>query len=270
MSSPVVQRTAAKKPPAKPRPRGKLQFKKHVLPPLGGLVAALLFFGFLNSQYLSGQVAYYVQTHSHKAQTAAVPKPTATPNNSVITIDKNAPPVITINKISVNAPVIYGLATTDEKVLQKNLQNGVVQYPSTALPGQAGNVVIFGHSSGRWWAPGHYKFVFSLLEKLDSGDEIALDYQGIRYVYHVTTKHVVLPDDLSVLEPGAGAHKLTLLTCTPVGTNSKRLVIEADQVSPNPAPPQTADQARSSVPGAPASTLPSSAPSLWNSLRSLF
>lgn len=250
------------------RPRVKLQFKKHLLPPLGGLVAALLFFGFLNSQYLSGQVAYYVQSHSHKAQAAAPPKRTPATDNNVITINKNAPPLITIAKISVNAPVIYSLTTTEEKVFQKNLQHGVVQYPGTALPGQAGNVVIFGHSSGRWWAPGDYKFVFSLLEKLEPSDEITLDYQGIRYVYKITDKRTVLPENLSVLASAPGDHKLTLLTCTPVGTNNKRLVVEATQISPNPAAAPAEDT--TAVEGAAAPALPSSAPSLMDTLRSLF
>jgi LPXTG-site transpeptidase (sortase) family protein len=260
------KKKAAKSPAA--QPRVKLQFKKHILPPLGGLVVAVFIFGFLNSQYLSGQVAYYIQSRHHSTATTHTQAPKKPADNTVITIDKNAPPIISIAKISVNAPVIYGLNTSDEKVFQKNLQNGVVQYPGTAQPGQTGNVVIFGHSSGRWWAPGHYKFVFSLLEKLENGDEITLDYQGIRYVYHVTGKRVVTPDTMSVLNATPGEHKLTLLTCTPVGTNSKRLVIEAAQVSPNPDQLPESDSAKTTG-GKPAG-LPSSAPSLWNSLTSLF
>jgi LPXTG-site transpeptidase (sortase) family protein len=263
----MFKRIRPKKRSKPAQPRVKLQFKKHLLPPLGGLVVAIFIFGVLNSQYLSGQVAYYVQTHSHKTQ-AAPAQPKKPADNNVITIDKNAPPAIAIAKISVNAPVIYGLETTEEKVFQNNLHNGVVQYPGTALPGQAGNIVIFGHSSGRWWAPGNYKFVFSLLEKLDIDDEITLDYQGIRYVYHVTAKRVVTPDNLGVLNSVPSEHKLTLLTCTPVGTNSKRLVIEARQVSPNPN--QSAAEPLPATPGADAPALPSSAPSLWSSIRSLF
>lgn len=247
------------------QPRVKLQFKKHLLPPLGGIVVALFIFGFLNSQYLSGQIAYRIQSRStHTAQTATSKKPTST----VITVDKNAPPAIAIAKISVNAPVIYGITTTEEKVFQKNLQNGVVQYPGTALPGQTGNVVIFGHSSGRWWAPGDYKFVFSLLEKLENKDEVTLDYQGIRYVYHVTGKRVVTPDNMGVLNSTSGEHKLTLITCTPVGTNNKRLIVEATQISPDPNQAAQAETPATSE-GAPAA-LPSSAPSLWNSITSLF
>lgn len=254
-----------KKRPAKSaHPRIRLQFKKHLLPPLGGLIVALFIFGFLNSQYLSGQVAYRIQSRSQQTQTVTTKKPA----NTVITVDKNAAPAIAITKISVNAPVIYGLTTTEEKVFQKNLQNGVVQYPGTALPGQTGNVVIFGHSSGRWWAPGDYKFVFSLLEKLEDGDEITLDYQGIRYVYHVSHKRVVTPDNMSVLSSVSGEHKLTLITCTPVGTNSKRLIVEAAQISPNPNQDAQADKPATTE-GAPAA-LPSSAPSLWNSVTSLF
>src|SRR4030095_4689134 len=137
---------------------------------------------------------------------------------------KNAPPKIIINKINVNAPVVFDQTTVNEGNFQKALQHGVVHYPNTALPGQQGNVVIFGHSSGQWWAPGDYKFIFSLLDKMSVNDEIVLDYKGMRYIYKVTSTQVVSPDTVSVLNQPPNEHALTLITCTPVGTNLKRLI----------------------------------------------
>ncbi len=51
-------------------------------------------------------------------------------------------PVISIPKINVNAPVIY-TDNNAESVIQKHLENGVVHYDNTALPGTNGNSVIF-------------------------------------------------------------------------------------------------------------------------------
>jgi LPXTG-site transpeptidase (sortase) family protein len=249
--------------------RVPFNFKKHLLPPLGGLGVTILLFGFFNSQYLSGRIAYALKDHSTSVVTAAPPSATAQALPDY-TIDANAPPVITIPKISVNAPVVYSEQTINEKSFQRALQHGVVHYPQTALPGEAGNVVLFGHSSGQWWAPGDYKFVFSLLDKLAVDDVLNIDYQGTRYTYKVTSTHVVLPDDVRVLTQDSNNYTLTLLTCTPVGTNAKRLVIEAKQINPIPFNRHSTDNVPQTTPTEAKAQLPSSAPSVWQSFTGLF
>jgi LPXTG-site transpeptidase (sortase) family protein len=139
---------------------------------------------------------------------------------------------ISISKLNLTAPVGY-VSSIQEADIQRALQDGVVHYGNTALPGTAGNVAIFGHSSNDWWEPGNYKFVFVLLDKLTPGDQVTLDYQSKRYVYEVTGSKVVEPTDVGVLNPTA-TPTLTLITCTPPGTSLKRLVVTAKQVSPDP------------------------------------
>ena len=236
-----------------------------LVPPLGGLVIFLLVFGFFNSQWISGQVAYRLKQRNHTLVNKVVTVTKSNPVVAPIRIDKNAAPNINIPKISVGAPVIYSQTVVDQKAFQQALHDGVVHYPATALPGQAGNIVIFGHSSDQWWAPGHYKFVFSLLDKLEKKDQITLDYDGIRYVYEVTEKYVVLPDNTEVLSPSA-KHKLTLITCTPVGSNKKRLIIEATQISPSVDAPATTPKETITT----KEKLPGGAPSFWQSLTDLF
>src|SRR6185437_11506988 len=137
---------------------------------------------------------------------------------------------------------------------------GVVHYPNTAVPGQEGNVVIFGHSSGVWWEPGSYKFVFTLLDKVQAGDKVFIDYQGTRYIYRITGTQVVSPDNLSVLNQGTG-HDLTLITCTPVGTSTNRLIVHAVQYVPKPVnnpssqPAKLPTGAKGILPGNDSSTL---------------
>lgn len=262
----MPQKKSSKKKSAKkvdktalPNSRVKLSFRKHFLPPLAGLLVAVLVFGFFNSEYLSSQIAYYLSQKRLSQSTQSIvidPK-----------IDKNAPPKIIINKINVNAPVIFDNTTVNEAAFQQSLKKGVVHYPQTANPGQPGNVVIFGHSSGQWWAPGNYKFVFTLLDKLQFDDKIILDYQGVRYIYRVNNISTVSPNDMSVLNQGANK-TLTLITCTPVGTSSKRLIIRAQQIVPISAP-NTQATSSAKPPADVPNKLPSNRPSFWQSLREL-
>jgi sortase A len=181
--------------------------------------------------------------------------------------DPNAPSKLAINSIGIEAPVLYDQATVNEANFQKALRNGVVHYPNTAVPGQPGNVVIFGHSSGQAWAPGSYKFIFTHLQDMLDGQNIFLDYQGTRYVYQVTSKKVVPPTDISVLDPTA-ENTLTLITCTPVGTSKNRLIITAKQIAPVPSAPQSDTAAH---PSTEIHQLPTTVnPSFWSAVRDLF
>ena len=63
------------------------------------------------------------------------------------------------------------------------------------------------------------------------GDEIYLTYQGIIYKYQVSSSIVVTPEEIQVME-SQGKNTLSLMTCVPVGTTLKRLIVRADLVSP--------------------------------------
>ncbi len=182
-------------------------------------------------------------------------------------------PTISIPKINVNAPVVYATDNSENAILT-DLESGVVHYANTALPGQIGNSVIFGHSSNNWWDAGNYKFVFVLLDKLQPGDTFTVNYQSHQYMYQVTGSTVVEPTDLSVLDQ-TNFPEMTLITCTPPGTSWKRLVVTAKQISPAPA--TAAKPAAGSTANSSGSTLPSNSPSLtqqisswWDSVVRLF
>jgi len=241
--------------------RVKIRFKKHLLPPLAGLAVAILVFGFFNSQLLSGKIAYYLydrnlNVDSLNSQLSGSP------------VDKNAPPKIIINDINVKAPIVFDVQTVNEGLFQKALRNGVVHYPGTAQPGQTGNVVIFGHSSGQWWAPGDYKFIFTHLDKLQQEDKVFVEYQGVRYIYKIFGISVVKPTDLSVLNQGS-SNILTLITCTPVGTATNRLIIKAQQIVPNVSNNRGFDQA-AQRPAQAQGALPSNSAPFWRDFLNLF
>jgi len=116
-----------------------------------------------------------------------------------------------------------------EKTFQEDLKNGVIHYPGTANPGEVGNVFITGHSSYYPWDSGRYKSVFARLKDVEVGDDIIVYYNQEKHHYIVREKKEVKADDVSVLNQGDGKY-LTLMTCTPVGTNIKRLVVIAEEV----------------------------------------
>ncbi len=169
---------------------------------------------------------------------------------------------ITIPKINVHAPVEYE-PSIQEAAVQKALESGVVHYGNTAVPGQNGNVAIFGHSSNDWWEPGNFKFVFVLLDKLSPGDRLTIDYQSKRYTYEVTGSKVVEPTDVSVLNQ-TSTPTLTLITCTPPGTSLRRLVVTAKQVSPDPNAAQVAATPQTNQ--TPTSLTSSSTPSFFDQI----
>jgi sortase A len=117
-----------------------------------------------------------------------------------------------------------------ESDMQAALRYGVIHYPGTAYPGQEGNVVITGHSSYFPWDSGRFKDVFAVLHDMRKGDKILLYSNQKQFIYEVSSIEKVWPSDLNVLKPSA-ENKLTLITCTPLGTNIKRLVVEAKLIS---------------------------------------
>jgi LPXTG-site transpeptidase (sortase) family protein len=143
---------------------------------------------------------------------------------------------LVIPKLNLNIPIVIpsNTALIDEnwtaleKDIQDGLQHGVVHYPGTARPGQAGNVFITGHSS--YYYPGPYTSVFARLAELDPGDEFWLYYGGDKHRYRIIDEREVSPTDVSVLNQPSTIREATLMTCTPVGTTLRRLVVRAQEI----------------------------------------
>jgi len=120
--------------------------------------------------------------------------------------------------------------STFEKDIQHALRFGVVHYPGTAVPGQMGNVFFTGHSSYYPLFPGNYKDVFALLGNLEIGDEYSIYYEGELHRYRIADKFEVSPRDVSVLDQPVNRRMSTLMTCTPIGTTLRRLILQADEI----------------------------------------
>lgn len=109
-----------------------------------------------------------------------------------------------------------------------DLSVSLVHYGGTALPGEYGTTVIFGHSTlPQFFNPKNYKTIFSTLPSMKVGDEISVTYDGISYKYIVYNMTVTGPSDLSALAQQFDDSYLTLITCVPPGTYWQRLHVFA-------------------------------------------
>jgi len=138
--------------------------------------------------------------------------------------------LIIISKLNINAPIVLPAGTSSEQ-LNAALNKGVILYPGSALPGQPGNVFLTGHSSTYFWNKTPYGRIFANLDKLSIGDIIIIYYNQHKYNYQVTKKYVTTPDKVTIAPFDLSAGQtITLMTCWPVGTADKRLVVEGEAV----------------------------------------
>ncbi len=128
-----------------------------------------------------------------------------------------------IPKINVDAEILEGetLSILDQK-------EGVWREPFTKTPEIGGNMVIAGHRFQ--YTPPNTK-TFYHLDKLQNGDKILVFWKEKTYIYEIVGVKDVLPTQVDILNDDPGVpNKLTLYTCTPLGSNAKRLVIEASLI----------------------------------------
>lgn len=127
---------------------------------------------------------------------------------------------LTIPKLNISkAKVIIG---------GEDLSKSLTHYLPTSLPGEYGNVAIFGHSTlPQLFNMKDYKTIFTYLPSLEKGDRIIINIGDLEYNYEVFEMFVVKPDQISVLEQKYDASYLTLVTCVPPGTYWQRLIVKA-------------------------------------------
>lgn len=137
---------------------------------------------------------------------------------------------VKIPTIQVDLPIYHGTAGD-------TLQKGAGHLEGTSLPvGGAGtHTVITGHtglSSAK---------MFTDLSQLQQGDEFYLHVLGEVLAYRVDQIKVVEPHMVDDLKPVSGQEYATLITCTPYGINSHRLIVRGTRV------PYTAQQLAAQV-----------------------
>ena len=107
------------------------------------------------------------------------------------------------------------------------LPHGLVHVLGTSSPDINGDVLITGHSSYYWWVKGDYKTILAPLTEAQIGDVIVLR-KGKVYFYEVTDiKEVVGDQALDFATKGGDKGNLYLVTCIPIGTDLRRLIVTA-------------------------------------------
>jgi len=212
---------------------GKLTKKDHFKSLLFGMglssvVGLVIVFVFFNQVFVAPFIS--------PSQTVS-----ATPIIGNITAPIGPESKIIIPKINLEVPVVYDVGTVQEEAIQDALEDGVVHYAASPEPGEIGNSVIVGHSSNNILNSGRYKFAFVLLNRLDIEDTFFIHKDGVRYTYKIYESVIVPPTDVSVLGPAERPNSMTLITCDPPGTSINRLIIQAEQISPDPSDNAVAD-----------------------------
>ncbi len=122
---------------------------------------------------------------------------------------------VEIDKIKVRLPIYH---TTSEPVLQR----GVGHLEGTSLPigGIGQHSVLTGHTG----LPSSK--IFTDLDEIEIGDRIVLKILTEPIIYEVDNIQVVKPEEVEDLKPIENKDLLTLVTCTPYGVNSHRLLVQ--------------------------------------------
>ena len=127
---------------------------------------------------------------------------------------------IEIPAINVTLPIYHGVSSTA-------LSKGVGHMPQSSLPvgGETTHTVLSAHT-GMAGNPG-----FSDLETLREGDIFSLHVLGDTLTYRVTGIQTVLPAQVEHIQIQHGQDLCTLITCTPFGVNSHRLLVTGERVA---------------------------------------
>lgn len=127
---------------------------------------------------------------------------------------------IEIPKIRVSLPIYHGV---DEGILQ--IATGHLAGTSLPVGGKSTHCVISGHRglpSAR---------LFTDLDKMSKGDVFMIHVLNKTLTYEVDQIRIVLPDNLSDLKIQDGQDLFTLVTCTPYGVNTHRLLVRGHRIA---------------------------------------
>lgn len=145
-----------------------------------------------------------------------------------------------IPKIDLDLPIYHG--TSEETLLA-----GLGHLEGTSLPvgGDSTRSVVTGH---RGLANAT---MFTNLDQVEVGDTFVMEVFGEVLTYRVFDKQVVEPEETESLRAVPGKDLATLVTCTPLGINTHRILVTGERVTPTPVKDVQAAGAKPDIPGFP-------------------
>lgn len=192
------------------------------------LVLGLLATGYAAFAYASRYLYQAYETRAFDHAAALQLTNSLTPSYSVQNPQTHVTSLIgkiEIHRLGISAIVREGIDA-------RTLGLAVGHIPSTALPGEMGNIGVAAHRDA----------LFRNLKDVHQNDEITLITLGGTYIYRVVSFRIVNPTDVSVLSSVSDEKILTLVTCYPfyfVGDAPKRFVVRAVQVGGVVSPHET-------------------------------
>lgn len=145
-----------------------------------------------------------------------------------------------LRTIDLDLPIYHG--TSDE-----TLERGVGHLEGTALPigGESLHSVLTAHRG----LPSAE--LFTRLDEVEEGDRFTIEVFGEVLVYQVVETRVVEPQETEILNAQFGRDLVTLVTCTPLGINSHRILVTGERITPTPTEDLARAGATPEVPGFP-------------------
>lgn len=121
---------------------------------------------------------------------------------------------LVIDSIDVNLPIYDGIT-------ENNLQKGIVHLDGSSYPNgkESTHALLAGHTGLS------SVVLLDNIDLLQLGDTFEVEYLGEKKLYEVCNIRVVTPDDVSTLGVLKGETLVTLITCTPKGINTHRLLV---------------------------------------------
>ena len=142
--------------------------------------------------------------------------------SSLLSLNNQQIGYIVIEKIGLNQPIFHG---TDDKTLDA----GIGHMENTSLPvgGENTHCVLTGHTG----VPG--MMLFTDLNKMEKGDCFYIKVLDEVLKYEVDEINVILPTETEYFKIQKGRDIVTLMTCTPYGVNTHRLLVTGSRVPYN-------------------------------------
>jgi len=126
---------------------------------------------------------------------------------------ENMEGMLYIDAIDLELPILKG-------VTKENLKTAAASIQGTGELGEIGNYAIAGHRNRT------YGRNFNRLDELEAGDRVRIDNGYEQFVYIVTEKLYVSPEDVWVLKGNGVGREITLVTCHPIGESTHRLIVK--------------------------------------------
>lgn len=126
---------------------------------------------------------------------------------------------VSIPQLSISLPIYHGTDAT-------TLERGVGHLLGSSLPigGESTHTILTAHSGMA------SQKMFSDIDAMSYGDVFYLEILGETLAYEVTEMHTVLPHDTTYLGIDEGEDQCTLVTCTPFGINTHRLLVTGSRM----------------------------------------